>query len=662
MTDDFTTAERRTRELRAEILRHNRLYYEKAAPEIPDQEYDRLFAELVALETAHPALAAEDSPTRSVGAPARSGAVRHAVPLLSLDNTYTPAEILAFDERVRKAVAAPLYSVEPKIDGVAVALTYEDGAFVAAVTRGDGTSGEDVSTNVATIPELPLQLKKVKGLPSTLHLRGEIFMTRKHFAALVAAMREAGEEPFANPRNTAAGTVKLLDAAEVKRRRLSLFVHSTAAMEGEHSVLMERLERAGLPVVQHRRLYEDLERLVADLDAIDRERRSWPFETDGLVVKLERSADRSLLGEKSRSPRWAIAYKFAPETAETRLLAIELQVGRTGVVTPVARFKPVHLSGTTVSSATLHNEDEIRRLDVRVGDTVVVQKAGEIIPQVIAVKPAMPRGAAFAMPAACPACGGPLGRGEGRIKLICRNRACPPAIRARLLHFGSRRAMEIEGLGDSTVEALVASGRVIEVADLYDLSLEEILALPRMAAKSAENLRAAIELSRGRPLARFLFGLGIPVVGEATARDLAEHFGTFDAIQAASSEDLMKAPEIGETIAEAIRAFFDEPETVRLIDRLRAAGLAAFTERVERRIADSPFAGKRIVLTGTLPGIERKEAEDEIRRLGGKTSGSVSAKTDLVIFGEAAGSKLAKAENLGVATMPAEEFLRLIGR
>jgi DNA ligase (NAD+) len=680
-------ARARVKALRAEIERHNRLYYIEARPEIPDSAYDALFRELQELEARHPELAAADSPTRRVGASAvvsgtgRFGkkkaaplpaaaprAVRevlHAIPLLSLDNTYAPDELRAFDERVRKAVAAPLYVVEPKVDGVAVAITYRDGGLVLAATRGDGVTGEDVTANILTIRELPRMLRNTRGLPDELHLRGEVYIAKKRFAEIVEEMTEAGEEPFANPRNTAAGTLKLLDTTEVARRGLQVFIHSVAVLESEsgHMEMMKRLEKAGVPVIPFRRPCGGIDELLGDLEKLDRDRRAYPFETDGLVIKVDSGRDRAELGEKSRSPRWAIAYKFAPEVAESRLLAIELQVGRTGVVTPVARFEPVPLSGTTVSSASLHNEDEIRRLDLRVGDGVKVQKAGEIIPQVIGVIPAARRSAEFEMPSLCPVCGSPLRRGEKKVKWLCTGAACPATVRARILHFGGRRAMEIDGLGDSTVDALIEAGLVKEIADLYDLNAEAVEALPRMAEKSAANLVAAIAKSREQPMHRLIFALGIPGVGEATARDLAESIGSMRAVAEASEERLEEVREIGETLAASIHAWLALPASRRLLERLEAAGLRAFRETARPSApVDGPLAGKKIVVTGSVPGLDRRAAEEAVRRLGGLPQSSVSRQTDLLVLGDSPGSKYNKALEFGIDVLPADQFAAMVAK
>lgn len=664
--DAAREAAARAAELRAIIARADRLYYEEARPELTDAEYDAHFAELRRLEEKHPDLVTPDSPTQKLGdrvsaGRAADGTVTHAIPLLSLDNTYAPEELAAFDERVRKAVSHPVYAVEPKIDGVAVALTYRDGKLVTAATRGDGVTGEDVLGNVRRIPSLPRRIEIVPGLTAgELHLRGEVYIARSRFAELVEEMTAAGETPFANPRNTAAGALKLQDPDESSRRGLDVFIHSVANLEGRYLETMDRLAALGLPVVPHRRKFAGIDALLAALPGYESDRHGYPFDTDGLVVKLDDARARAELGERSRSPRWAIAYKFAPEIGESVLRAIEVQVGRTGSLTPVAKFDPIPLSGTTVSSASLHNEDEVRRLDARVGDTVRVQKAGEIIPQVVGVIPARRRGSPFAMPDRCPACGGPVEREEGKIKLRCTSGSCPATLRARILHYGSRNAMEIEGLGESTVDALLAAGLIRDLADLYVLTADALAALPRFGEKSASNLAAAIHASRNRPLERFLVALGIPGIGEATARDLARHFRTLDAVRAADVEALCAVRDMGETLALGVVRFFADPALASVIERLRGERLAAFEERVAAEPAGPrPLDGLTVVVTGAVPGLDRRAVEETVRRLGGTSVGSVSKKTGLLVVGDSPGSKYDKAVALGIPILSADDFVRL---
>ncbi|RMH58698.1 MAG: NAD-dependent DNA ligase LigA [Candidatus Hydrogenedentota bacterium] len=650
--------------LRREIERHNRLYYQDARPEITDAEYDALFRELEELEKRYPLFADPSSPTTRVGAdsvPARR-TVKHRYPLLSLDNTYSLGELREFDRRVREVVRKPVYSVEPKVDGVAVALVYNEGKLLQAATRGDGITGEDVTENVRTIRTLPRKIaSRAAWVRGELHLRGEVYFSRRRFAVLVREMEERGEVPFANPRNSAAGTLKLLDSAEVARRGLEIFIHSVVGTRESHFNSLDRLEKAGFPVVPDRTLCRDFEEIEREVEERRARRRTYDFDTDGLVVKVDDPEAQRELGEKSRSPRWAIAFKYEPETAETKLLDIECQVGRTGVITPVARLEPVLLSGTTVSSASLHNEEEIRRLDIRIGDRVRVQKAGDIIPQVVGVIPAETRSESFRMPTRCPACDTKLVREEGMVKWKCPNPECVAKIRARILHFASRSAMDISGLGDKTLESLLAARLVRDPADLYSLTVEELARLPRMGEKSAANLVRSIQESRFRPLHRLIVALGIPNVGEKTARDLEETFGSLDALRNATREDLASIGDIGEIVAGSIRDFFDDPAEAEVIRRLGEAGVRAVTEKARRRsLSDGPWAGKKVVVTGVVPGMTREEAEEAVRRLGGRAQSSVSGRTDLVIFGEGAGLKLEKARKLGIETMPAEEFATMV--
>ncbi|PIU46855.1 MAG: DNA ligase [Candidatus Hydrogenedentes bacterium CG07_land_8_20_14_0_80_42_17] len=658
-----SSAKLRMQELIDEILRHNWLYYVTARPEISDHEYDFMLKELMELEKKFPELARQDSPTNKVGATEKkSNQIKHEIPLLSLDNTYSPEELMAFDNRVRSAVGNKnfKYVVEPKIDGVAVALLYLDGQFKFAATRGDGFAGEDVSSNVTTIKELPLKIKRIKGVTDgALHLRGEVYISRERFAKLSEQMTEEGSVPFANPRNTAAGTLKLMAREEVKRRELKIFIHSFAGRDSDYFKFMMKLEKLGMPVVPNRILYDSAEKILTNLKRKEEEKRSYLFDTDGLVIKVDSYRLRRELGEKARSPRWAIAYKFSPETAESKLLAIELQVGRTGVITPVAKFEPVHLSGTTVSSATLHNEDEIKRLDIRVGDYVVVQKAGEIIPQIISVKPAEKRNPPFVMPNKCPVCFSLLEKEEGKIKWKCTGVNCIAAVRAKILHFGSRKAMEIDGLGESMVDELVSSGLVKNISDLYFLSADQLISLPRMAEKSAKNLLKAIAASKEKSLERFIFALGISGIGETTARDLANEFGSLKALREASIEDLIQVSEIGEILAKSVYDFMREPAAVDLLDKLHSCGLKACIEEKKREDVNGPLLGKKVVVTGSIPGLSRTEAEEAVRKMGGSIQSSVSGKTNLLVLGNEPGSKYSDALKRGIEIMEYGRFLEL---
>lgn len=661
---------RRIEALRREILGHDRRYYLEAAPTVSDAAYDALLRELRDLEEAHPQFATADSPTRRVGGGLLDGfaTVEHRIPLLSLENAYAEAEIRAWDERVRKVVPRPRYAVEPKIDGVAVALIYRKGVFSLGATRGDGRRGDDITANLRTIRSLPLSL----GEPRDLECRGEVYLTEADLERLNGAREAAGEEPLANPRNAAAGTLKLLDTEEVARRRLRLAVHSVADVSppapDSYGAALDLVERLGLPVVPHREACDGIDAVWAACRRWETRRHELPFVADGLVVKVDSFSDRREMGETSKAPRWAVAYKFPPEVAETRLERIDVQVGRTGVLTPVAHLLPVQLGGTTVSRATLHNEDQIARLDVRPGDQVRIQKAGEIIPQVVGVVPRRgKRVRRFAMPRRCPACDGPVVRPEGEAARRCENPSCPAQIRGRLLHYASRRAMNIETLGANHVAWLVERGIVRDIPDLYDLAgsparLREAVSIERMGKKTVENILVSIERSRAAPLERFLFALGIPGVGERTAADLAAHFGSIDRIAEASGDDLLSVPQVGDVLAAALARFFGQAPALRLLERLRGAGLAAFRERAVAAgplAVDGPLLGKAVVVTGAVPGMSRPEAEAAVRRLGGHPAASVSKRTALVVVGEGAGSKHDRALALEVPTMSAAEFARL---
>lgn len=665
---------RRVEALRREILAHDRRYYLEAAPTISDAAYDALMRELRDLEAAHPDLASPDSPTQRVGGGLLEGfpTVVHRTPLLSLENVYTLEELREWDGRVRKVVPAPVYAVEPKIDGVAVALTYERGRLVRAATRGDGVRGDEITANVRTIRSLPLVLAE----PRDVECRGEVYLTEADLARLNRLREADGDEPFANPRNTAAGTLKLLDSAEVARRRLRIAVHSVEAISppapASYAEALDLLARLGLPVVPERAACRSIDR-VADLcRAWAQRRRTLPFTADGLVIKVDSFADRRELGATGKAPRWAVAFKFPPEEAETPLESITVQVGRTGVLTPVARLKPVRLGGTTVSRATLHNEDQIARLDLRVGDVVRIRKAGEIIPQIVGRVAAggsvRRRRRRFAMPRRCPACRGPVVRPEGEVARRCENPSCPAQVRGRLRHFASRRAMDIESLGGRRIETLWTEGIVREIPDLYDLAadpakIRRMVAWEGWGERSVENLLVSIEASKAAPPERLLFALGIPGVGERTAADLVAAFGSIDRLAAASADALEKVPQIGRVLARSIERFFAQASVQRLWGRLRAAGLSAFSEAAapaaEATGPAGPLAGKTVVVTGAVPGMTRPEAEAAVRRLGGHPTSSVSRRTSLVVAGEGAGSKRAKAEAYGIRIMDAEAFARL---
>jgi len=678
----LTSPARRAAELRRELERHNRLYHEKDAPEISDAEYDRLFQELVRLEAEHPELATADSPTQRVGG-APSGAfasVQHRVPMLSLANAFDAEDVAAFDRRCREGLErdAVDYSCELKFDGLAVTLAYEDGFFVQGATRGDGAVGEDVTPNLRTIRSIPLRLDARKP-PRLLEVRGEVLMTRRDFEAINRRAAELGERTFVNPRNAAAGGLRQLDPKLTAQRRLSFFAYGTGAHEGfdmppTHSKLLDRLAELGFPAAHHRATARGVEGLLAYYARVGEERPKLPYDIDGVVYKVDRFADQQRLGFVSRAPRWGLAHKFPAEEATTELLDIGIQVGRTGALTPVARLAPVFVGGTTIVNATLHNEDEIRRKDVWRRDTVVVRRAGDVIPEVARVARPGPREKRdwFTMPAKCPECGSAVERLEEEAVARCTGGLiCPAQRKQSLLHFASRRAMDIEGLGYKLVDQLVDAGLVRTPADLYTLGVAKLAALERMAEKSASNVHAAIEKSKHTTLARFIYALGIRNVGEVTAKDLARHFGTLDALMDASVDELQEAPDVGPIVAESIAHFFAERHNRHVVDQLRGAGVSWKEEaagvpnllgRSDSREARGPFAGKIVVLTGTLSAMTRDDAKERIEAAGGKVTGSVSKNTDYVVAGEEAGSKLDKARELGVAVIDEGQFLAFLDK
>lgn len=654
--------------LRKEIERHNRLYFVDAAPEISDQEFDALVKKLEALEAKYPELVTPDSPTQRVGGEplAEFETVEHAAPMLSIDNTYSPDELRAFDERVRRGLAGgrPEYVVELKIDGVAISLRYEEGRFVRAATRGDGFQGDDVTANVKTIRAVPLRLEGRP--PALLEVRGEVYMRRKELERLNALREEAGEPPLANPRNTTAGTLKLLDPRQVAQRRLDLCVYEVAPLEGAelttHWETLRRLRAYGLPTSPHSMHCKNIDEVLKAVDRWEAKRHELDFEIDGLVVKVDSAQQRRTLGATSKSPRWVIAYKYPAQVARTRLKSITVQVGKTGTLTPVAEMEPVQLAGTTVKRATLHNFEELARKDVRVGDMVEIQKAGEIIPQVLRAIPELrPKGAKpFPVPTKCPECGGEVHKDPDGVYLRCLNSGCPAQLKERLRYFAARTAMDIEGLGPAVIEQLVEKRLVKDVSDLYRLDVETLANLERMGKKSAANLVEGLEASKDRSLSRVLNGLGIRHVGEHTAEVLAEHFESIDRLMNAPVEELREIHEIGDVVAASVHDFFHTDENRALIDRLRAQGVKMSEERAARR-GPQPFAGKTFVVTGTLQKYSRDEIHARIKSLGGKAATSVSGNTDYLVAGESAGSKLSKARQLGVAVLTEAEFEKLAG-
>ena len=671
MTDPGGSPAARAKDLRIRIARHRKLYYVDDAPEISDSEYDTLERELAAIEAEHPELIAPDSPSLRVGGEPSDAfvTIAHRTPLLSLDNALSPDELRAWGERLERAVggAVTAFVVEPKIDGLSIALWYRDGLLERAVTRGNGTVGEDITANVRTIRTIPLRLSRSIAF---VEVRGEIFMPRASFQALNAQRAEAGEAPFANPRNAASGSVRLLDPRITASRRLGGFFYALASVEGEappatQSEGLARLRELGLRVNPLNAAARSLDETRAAIERIRDLRGTLDYEIDGAVVKVDDLDVQRRAGATSKFPRWAIAYKYAPEQARTRIREIVIQVGRTGALTPVAELEPVVLAGTTVSRATLHNEDEVARKDVRLGDTVVIEKAGEVIPQVVAViLEDRPSGSIpFAMPRTCPTCGSEAVREEGEVASRCTGAACPAKRREALLHFASRPGMDVQGLGDALVDQLLAKDLLRDVAGIYDLGAETLAALDRMGTKSAGNLVREIEASKGRPLHRLLFALGIRHVGERAARVLASTMGSLRAIDEAPLEMLEAIPDIGPKTAASVKTFWAQPANRDLLARLARVGVRTEATPEEAGPApppDSPLLDKTVVLTGTLPGMSREEARSRIERAGGRVSGSVSAKTHLVVAGDDAGSKLDRARKLGIPVVGPEEFARLL--
>jgi len=669
-------ARKRHEELAAKIREYDYAYYVLAKPLISDREYDSLYHELLDLEKEFPELITPDSPTQRVGGQPLSEfkPYHHAIPMMSLDNTYSQEEVREFVNRVQRLLPGEklVWLLEPKIDGVAVNLRYEHGILVAGATRGDGVTGDDITANLKTIRSVPLR-SAGHSAPPVLEVRGEVYMTKAGFQKLNDERAAQGEELFANPRNAAAGSLKQLDPRIVASRPLDILLYGIGQIQGAPPPstqldLLEWLRKLGLKTPERTWLCESLEELINAIAELDKVRRDFPYETDGAVIKLNSIAQRERCGATAKAPRWAIAYKYAPEQAETILKDITIQVGRTGALTPVAELEPVLLAGTTVSRATLHNEEDLRRKDIRIGDKVIIEKAGEIIPIVVRAVTEKRTGheKPFRFPSRCPECGTSVTRdtadGEGGVIVRCPNYDCPAQIRGRIEHWCSRGAMDIEGGGEVLVAQLVKTGLVHDVADLYQLKLEQVASLERMGEKSAKNFLDAVEASRKRDLWRLIHGLGILHVGAGVAKNLARHFPNLDAIMNASVEELMKAEDVGEVIAQSIVQWTSQDRNRNLIERLRKAGLNFESSMHHSAAAAGPLAGKTFVLTGILPSMSREEATAKIEALGGRVSTSVSKKTDFVLAGEEAGSKLEKARKLGIPVIDEAEFLRMCGK
>jgi DNA ligase (NAD+) len=658
-------AAKRISRLRREIEYHEKKYYVDSDPQISDFEFDQLVRELQDLERGFPELITPESPTQRVGEKPVEGfpSVPHRLPMLSLDNCFTMEELRDFEGRVRRLLPGETvdYVAELKIDGLSISILYRDGKYAQALTRGDGLRGDDVTANIKTIRSLPL----VIGDRREVEVRGEVFLPFESFRKINREQENQGKPPFANPRNAASGSIRLLDSKEVGRRRLDAFLYYIYIGGREMPTQwegFEKLKQEGFKTNPHSRNCRTLQEVIDYWEEWKEKRDGLDYDVDGVVVKVNSAEQRSALGTTAKSPRWAISFKFPARQATTKILDIRVQVGRTGALTPVADLEPVRLSGTTITRSTLHNEDEVKRKDIRVGDWVLIERSGDVIPKVVAVMKERRTGKEkrFVFPTRCPVCGSAAFRPEGEVISRCTNPSCPAKLRESLLHFASRRAMNIEGLGDSLVDQLLEKKLIGAVPDIYSLRYDDLVKLERMGPKSSQNLLAEVERSKQRDLAALLFALGIRHVGERLAQTLAKHFRTLDALAEASAEELAQVEDVGPKVAESIVFFFRQPENAALIRRLKEAGLK-FESRAEKRGAQ-PLAGKTFVLTGTLAALEREEAKALIESLGGKVTSSVSGKTDYLVVGESPGSKLDKARGLGVATLDEREFLRLVGR
>jgi len=658
---------KRIEQIRKEIREHDYLYYVLNQPKFSDRQYDRLFRELKNLEEVNPQFITADSPTQRVSDSPLEGfaTVRHAVPMLSLDNTYNADELRAFDERVTKQLGSRDYDyvVELKIDGLAISLRYERGTLVTAATRGNGEVGDDVTANVRTIRAVPLVLLGGSKIPAVLEVRGEVYMPTSAFIELNKLRTEAGEPAFANPRNAAAGSLKLLDARITAARNLSFFAYATGQfsepLAENHYQSLQRFKELGLPVNPNIKQAGDIDEAIDICSGWSDKRATLDYQIDGMVIKINRFEQRDILGATGRAPRWCISYKFAAEQAETIVESIDVQVGKSGILTPVANLKPVQLAGTTVKRASLHNFDELKRLDVRCGDTVMIEKAGEIIPQVVEVKTLLRPADSipFKVPKKCPNCGSPVAKDEDGVYIRCLNPGCLGQLKERLKYFAGRGQMDIENLGTALIEQLVEAGLVKNFADLYKLQKSELIGLERMAEKSANNIIEALEKSKTRPLWRFIAALGIRHIGGQSAQILAEHFSSLEALMEAGEQELADIDQIGPTMAKSVYEYFRDPENRLVVEQLLAAGVRPEQPQTRRSYK---LAGKAIVVTGTLKNFSRQQAQQVIRQAGAKSSGSVSKKTDFVLAGENPGSKLEKAKKLGVEIIDEKQFMEMI--
>ena len=657
---EFENAELRAKELRDTLNYHSHKYYVEDNPEIEDFEYDRLMRELSEIEDKFPELATADSPTRRVGGKAdgQFEPVEHTVRMESLQDAFSLDELRAFDKRVKEVVPYATYVVEPKIDGLSVSLEYENGVFSRGSTRGDGVIGENVSANLCTVGSIPLKLKRT---PAEVEVRGEVYMPRDTFLKLVEQQENNEEKPFKNPRNAAAGSLRQKNPQITAKRKLDIFVFNIQRIEGRtltsHKQSLDYLKELGFKTVPFYTPCATIDDAIAEINRIGEIRGTLPFDIDGAVIKVDDFSHREQLGSTSKFPKWAIAFKYPPEEKQTKVVDIEINVGRTGVLTPTAVFEPVLVAGSTVSRATLHNQDFIAEKDIRIGDTVTIRKAGDIIPEVLNVVEHGENSVPYTMPEVCPSCGARVVREADEAAIRCLNTECPAQLLRNLIHFCSRDAMDIEGLGDSNLELFVKEGLIKNPADIYSLEKEQIEKLDGKKEKSAQNIIDAIEISKENDLSKLIFALGIRHVGQKAAKLLSERFGTMSSVMNASLEDIMTIDGFGEIMAKSVADYFNMPESVELVDRLMAAGL---NMKSLKEVKDMRFAGKTFVLTGTLPTYSRNEASAIIESFGGKTASSVSKKTDYVLAGEEAGSKLTKAQSLGITILSEDDFNNLI--